>query len=41
MPHLLTHDVREKRKKYAKAMLSFLHVAKCDSWHHFVTGDES
>jgi hypothetical protein len=22
-------------------MLSFLHVAECDGWHHIVTGDES
>jgi hypothetical protein len=40
MPHLLKHDLRAKRKEYAKAMLAFLHVAKGDSWHHFVTNDE-
>jgi hypothetical protein len=22
-------------------MLSFLHVAECDNWHHLLTGDES
>jgi hypothetical protein len=41
MPHLLTHDLREKRKEYAKAMLPFLHIAKRNRWHHFVTDDES
>jgi hypothetical protein len=41
MAHLLTHDLRGKRKEYVKAMLQLLHVAKRDSWHHFVTGDES
>jgi hypothetical protein len=41
VPHLLTHDLCEKRKEYAKAMLPFLHVAERDSWHHLVTGDES
>jgi hypothetical protein len=40
-PHLLTHDSRDKRKEYAKAMLPFLYAAECDSWHHFVTDDES
>jgi hypothetical protein len=39
--HLLTHDLREKRNVYAKAMLPFLHAAERDSWHHLVTGDES
>jgi hypothetical protein len=39
--HLLMHDLREKRKEYAKAIFPFLHVAKRDSWHHFVTSDES
>jgi hypothetical protein len=29
--HLLTHDLREKRKEYAKAMLPFLHIAERDS----------
>jgi hypothetical protein len=41
VPHLLTHDLRGKRKEYAKAILSFLHVAEGDNWHHFATGDES
>jgi hypothetical protein len=39
--HLLTGDLRQKRKEYAKAMLPFLHAAECDDWHHLVTGDES
>jgi hypothetical protein len=39
--HLLMYDLRGKRKEYTEAMLPFLHVAKCDSWHHLVTGDES
>jgi hypothetical protein len=41
IPHLLTGDLREKRKEYARAMLPFLHAAKWDGWHHLVTGDES
>jgi hypothetical protein len=40
LPHLLTHDLREKGKEYARAMLPFLHVAECDSWFHYVTGNE-
>jgi hypothetical protein len=39
--HLLMHDLHKKEKKYVKAMFPFLHVAKRDSWHHFVTSDES
>jgi hypothetical protein len=39
--HLLMHTFCEKRKEYAKEMLSFLHVAECDNWHHLLTGDES
>jgi hypothetical protein len=41
VPHLLTHDLREKQKEYAKAILPFLHTAERDIWHHLVTGDES
>jgi hypothetical protein len=40
MPHLLTHDLWNKRSEYAKAMLPFPHNTKRDSWHHFVTSDE-
>jgi hypothetical protein len=38
--HLLTYDLGEKRKEYARAMLPFSHAAECDGWHHFVTDDE-
>jgi hypothetical protein len=38
---LLTADLREKRKEYAKAMLPFLHAAERDGWHHHMTRDES
>jgi hypothetical protein len=31
VPHLLTHDLREKRKEYTKAILPFLHTAERDS----------
>jgi predicted transposase YbfD/YdcC len=41
VPHLLTGDLLEKRKEYARAMLPFLHAAERDGWHHRVTGDES
>jgi hypothetical protein len=40
MPHLLTHDLREKQMEHAKAMLPFLLTAERESWHH-VTGGES
>jgi hypothetical protein len=39
--HLLTNDLREKRKEHARAMLPFLHAAERDGWHHIVTDDES
>jgi hypothetical protein len=41
MPHLLTHDLYEERKEYAKAILPFLYIAEHDSWHYLVTDDES
>jgi hypothetical protein len=41
VPHLLTHNLREKRKEYAKAILPFLDAAQRDSWYHLMTGDES
>jgi hypothetical protein len=41
VPHLLTHDLREKRKDDAIAMLPFLYAVKCDSWHHLIIDDES
>jgi hypothetical protein len=40
VPRQLTGDLREKRKECARAMLPFLHAAKRDDWHHFMTGDE-
>jgi hypothetical protein len=40
VPHLLTDDLRERRKEHARAMLLFLYVAERDGWHHLVTGDE-
>jgi hypothetical protein len=39
--HLLTHDLREKQKTYAKAILPFLHAAERDGWHHLVTNNKS
>jgi hypothetical protein len=41
VPHLLTEDLRQKRKDDARAMLPLLHIAQRNSWHHLVTGDES
>jgi hypothetical protein len=41
VPHLVIHDLRQKRKEYAQPMLSFLHVVERDGWYHLVTGDES
>jgi hypothetical protein len=40
VPRLLTEDLGQKRKEYAKNMLPFFHVAEYDSWHRLVTGDE-
>jgi hypothetical protein len=41
VPHLLTHDLREKWMEYAQAMLPVLHTAERDNWYHLVTNDES
>jgi hypothetical protein len=41
VPHLLTEDLRQKRKEGARAMLRLLLAAQRDGWHHLVTGDES
>jgi hypothetical protein len=41
VPHLLTEDLRQKRKDDARAMLPLLYAAQRDDWHHFVTGHES
>jgi hypothetical protein len=41
VPHLLTEDLRQKRKDDARAMLPVLHAAQRDDWHHFVIDDES
>jgi hypothetical protein len=41
IPHLLTDDLREKWKEYARTMLPFLHAAERDGWYHLVTNDES
>jgi hypothetical protein len=39
--HMLTDDLREKRKECARAMLPFLYSVERDGWHHLVTGNES
>jgi hypothetical protein len=41
VPHLLTDDLREKRKDHARTMLPFLHIGKRDGWHYHVTDNES
>jgi hypothetical protein len=41
VPHLLTEDLRQKRKDDAHAMLPLLYAAERNGWHHLVTGDES
>jgi histone-lysine N-methyltransferase SETMAR len=41
VPHLLTDDLRQKRKEHTSAMSPFLYTAQRDGWHHLVTGDES
>jgi hypothetical protein len=41
VPHLLTDDLRQKRKEHASAILPFLYAAQHDRWHNLVTGDES
>jgi hypothetical protein len=37
VPHMLTHDLREKLMEYAQAVLSVLIIAECDSWYDLVT----
>jgi hypothetical protein len=41
VPHLLTEDLRQKRKDNARAIFPLLHAAQRDIWHHIVTSDES
>jgi hypothetical protein len=41
VPHLLTVELREKRKEFARVMLPFLFAAEREGWHHLMTGDES
>jgi hypothetical protein len=41
VPHLLTDEVRQKRKDDARAILRLLHAAQRDRWHDLVTGHES
>jgi hypothetical protein len=41
VPHLLTDDLRQKRKEHASAMLPFLYAAQRDGWHHLMINDES
>jgi hypothetical protein len=41
VPHLLTEDLRRKRKDDARAMLTLLHPAQRHGWHYLVTGDKS
>jgi hypothetical protein len=38
--HVLTDELREKRKDHAKRMPPFLHAAERDCWHRLVTDDE-
>jgi hypothetical protein len=39
--HLLTDDLRAKRKEQATVMLPYLLAAQNDGWQHLVAGDES
>jgi hypothetical protein len=41
VPDLLTRDLPEERKEYARAVFPFLHTAEREGWHHPVIGDES
>jgi hypothetical protein len=41
VPHLLTDDLRQKRKEHANVTLSFIYAAKRDGWHYLVTDDKS
>jgi hypothetical protein len=41
VPHLLTHDLSEKRIEQVQTMLPTLHAAERDSWHLLATSDES
>jgi hypothetical protein len=41
VPHVLTLELREKRKEFARAMLPFVFAAERDGWHFLMTGGES
>jgi hypothetical protein len=41
VPHLLTDDLKAKRKEFAEQMIPYLEAARKDGWKHLVTGDES
>jgi transposase len=41
VPHLLTPELKEQRRRYAREMTSVLEAAAKDGWHHLVTGDKS
>jgi transposase len=41
VPHLLTEDLKAKRKEISTLIIPYIENAKRDGWRHFVTGDES
>jgi hypothetical protein len=41
MPHLLTDELRAKRKEFASLAVPDLEAARKDGWRHFVAADES
>jgi hypothetical protein len=41
VPHLLTCELRAKRKELTGLMIPYLEAARKDGWRHLVTGDES
>jgi hypothetical protein len=41
VPHLLTDELRAKRKEISTLVIPYLEATKHDGWRHIVTGDES
>jgi hypothetical protein len=41
VPHILTSELRAKRKEITGLVIPYLEAARKDGWRHLVTGDET
>jgi hypothetical protein len=41
VPHLLTPELKEQRRRYVREIIPVLQAATKDGWHHFVTENKS